>query len=94
MVHIKETFLDGQSIKIKVDGILDESSVPLLEDLCCMHLREEKKVFVDLKSIVSICREGINLLQRMQEKVTFLNLPPFISLNRQRLSNPIAGKKS
>jgi hypothetical protein len=82
MIYIKETFPDDKSVSIKVDGVLDDASIPILNNLCRLHLRDEKKICIDLKYLINICREGIDFLQQMQTKVELIDPPPFIKLKK------------
>jgi hypothetical protein len=65
-----------------VDGVLDDVSIPILNNLCLFHLRKERKIFIDLKYLIDICREGIDFLQQIQTEVEFIDPPPFIKLRK------------
>ena len=82
MIYIKETFPDDKSVSIKVDGVLDEASIPVLNNLFLLHFRKEKKILIDLKYLINICREGIDFLKQIQTNVEFIDPPPFIKLRK------------
>jgi hypothetical protein len=82
MIYIKETFPDDKSVSIKVDGVLDEAAIPVLNDLFLLHFRKEKKILIDLKYLISICREGVDFLQQLESNVEFIDPPPFIKLRK------------
>jgi len=83
MIHIKESFLDEDSIIIEVDGVLDLGSIPVLKGVCERHLDEERKVLLDLEGVVHITREGRGFLYGLQQKVSIANLPEFVKLERK-----------
>ena len=82
MIYIKEAFPDDKSVSIKVDGVLDDVSIPILNNLCLFHQRKERKIFIDLKYLINICREGIDFLQQIQADVELIDPPPFIKLRK------------
>jgi len=83
MIYIKESFPDLQSVSLKVDGLLDDGSIPILKNLCQQHMEKGRRVFLDLKLLINVCRKGIVFLQQNQSTVTFVNLPPFIKLEKR-----------
>ena len=80
MIHIKENFPEHDLVTIKVDGILDQGAIPVLEDVCERHLQAEKEVFLNLEEVVHITREGREFLRELAKKVRIHNLPEFIKL--------------
>ena len=57
LFHIKEIFSDDQSILLQADGRLDESSIPILNDICQRHLREGREVILNMEGLYHISRE-------------------------------------
>jgi len=86
MIYIKETFPDDKSVSIKVDGVLDDASIPILNNLYLLHLGKEKKILIDLKYLINISREGIDFLQQINGKVEIIDPPPFIKLRKNNLN--------
>jgi len=86
MIYIKETFPDEKSVAIQVDGVLDEVSIPILNNVLLFHAKKEKRIFIDLKHLINICRGGVDFLQKIQTKVEFIDPPPFINLRKNNLS--------
>ena len=80
MIHIKENYLDDDTIAIKVDGILDQAAIPVLEDVCDRHLGGDKVVHLNLEEAVHVTREGRAFLRELAKKVRISNLPEFIKL--------------
>ena len=80
MIHIKENLLDDDTIAIKVDGVLDQGAVPVLEDVCERYLSSDKVVHLNLKEMVHVTREGRAFLRELAKKVQIANLPEFIKL--------------
>jgi len=86
MIYIQETFPDDKSVSIKVDGVLDDASIPILNNVFLLHSKKEKRILIDLKHLINICREGIDYLQQIQTKVEFIDPPPFITLRKNDLN--------
>jgi len=80
MIHIKEDFLDKDTIAIVVDGVLDQATIPILGGVCDRHLQNERKVLLNLEGVVHITREGRRFLHGMREKLNMANLPEFVKL--------------
>jgi len=80
MIHIKEDFLDKDTIAIVVDGVLDQATIPILGGVCDRHLQNERKVLLNLEGVVHITREGRRFLHGMREKLNIANLPEFVKL--------------
>ena len=43
MIHIDEIHSSRDTVFLGVDGVLDQWSVPVLEEVCRRHLNEEKE---------------------------------------------------
>ena len=82
MIHIKEDFLDKNTIAIVVDGVLDQGTIPILRGVCDRHLYEQRKVHLNLEGVVHITREGRRFLHGIHEKVSIANLPEFVKLEQ------------
>lgn len=83
MIHIKENFLDEDTISIEVDGVLDQGTIPILKGVCERHLDEERKVVLNLEGVVHITREGRGFLHGIEHRVSIANLPEFVRLVRK-----------
>lgn len=84
MIHIKEDFMDKDTIAIVVDGVLDQGTIPILRGVCDRHLHEERKVLLNLEGVVHITREGRQFLHGMREKLSIANLPEFVKLEQNQ----------
>jgi len=84
MIHIKEDFLDKDTIAIIVDGVLDQVTIPILSGVCDRHLQKERKVLLNLEGGVHITREGRRFLHGMREKLNIANLPEFVKLEQNQ----------
>ena len=82
MIHIKEDFLDKNTIAIAVDGVLDQGTIPILRGVCDRHLHEQKKVLLNLEGVVHITREGRQFLHGIHDRVSIANLPEFVKLDQ------------
>ena len=79
-IHIKEIFPDKYSVIIKVDGVLREESLSILNDVIHRHLGEGRKTFLNLEGLVYITREGREFLKKVQTIIELVNLPPFVGI--------------
>ena len=68
MIYIKESFLDDYSIVIQADGTLDSDSIPILKRVCERNLVPGRKVFLKLKDLICVSKEGKDFLKEMEEK--------------------------
>jgi len=84
MIHIKENFLDRNTVAIVVDGLMDQGTIPILRGVCDRHLHEKRKVLLNLEGVVHITREGRQFLHGIHEKVSIANLPEFVKLEQDQ----------
>ena len=68
MIYIKESFEDDHSVRIRVDGVLDEESLRLLEDVCKQHLKASRKIRLDANEVLYSTRGGRDFLKEIQNK--------------------------
>ena len=80
MIHINEKDSGSDSVLLGVDGVLDQRSVPVLEEVCHRHLKEEKEIVLDLEGLLHITREGRKFLREMEDRVGIVNLPEFVKI--------------
>jgi len=72
MIYIQEHFSDSESVTISVDGLLTRESVDTLREVLMHHLKEGKKVSVNLKKLNYISREGKMVLREFEDKVILI----------------------
>jgi hypothetical protein len=80
MIHINERHSNGHTVLLGVDGVLDQMSVPVLEEVCCRHLKREKEIVLNLEGLLHITREGRRFLQEIEDRVGIVNAPEFVKL--------------
>lgn len=80
MIHINETDSGWDTVLLGVDGVLDQRSVPVLEEVCHRHLKGEKKIVLDLEGVLHITRDGRKFLQEIEDRVGIVNVPEFVKL--------------
>lgn len=83
MIYIKESFTSCNSVEVKVDGILDSQSIPILKNVCEVHLNADKRVLLQLAGLTHISREGRDFLHEIRNKVIMANIPQFARLETQ-----------
>jgi hypothetical protein len=80
LIHIKETFNDDKSITLRVDGRLDGSSIPTLNDICQRYLLDGLKIILDIEGLYHISREGRDFLDSIKERITLEKIPSFMKI--------------
>lgn len=80
MIHLSQTYPNGQSVIIKVEGRLDSESLPVLADTYRKALESGKKTGMDLAKITNIDREGKGFLGEIQDTVELIDLPLYIKM--------------
>ncbi len=83
MIYIKESFTGIDTVEVKVDGILDSQSIPILKNICEVHLKVDKKVLLLLAGLTHISREGRDFLHEIRKKVIIIDIPQFVRLETQ-----------
>jgi glycerol-3-phosphate responsive antiterminator len=93
MIYIKESLQNDHSIKIQVDGILDEETMPILKNVFERHREAGNKVFLHIDGLIHITREGKNFLKELPENAIIVTHPQFVELENQDHLNKIKGGK-
>ena len=83
MIHIEETILDENTIAIKLGGILDQSTIPVIKHVCDGYLEGHRTIHLDLEKLIHITREGRNFLNGIKQKVHLMHLPEFMQLENR-----------
>jgi len=83
MIHIEETILDENTIAIKLEGILDQSTIPIIKNVCDRYLESRRTIHLDLEKLIHITREGRNFLNGIKQKVHLMHLPEFMQLENR-----------
>ena len=63
IIYIKEVYSDDLSIILRVDGILDSTSISILKTACERHTNGKQKIELDLRKLIHINREGREFLE-------------------------------
>jgi len=82
-ILITETESGSGAIVIKVDGILDRETVPVLSEVCERHIGRYREVRVNLEGIIHVTREGREFLQQQQKRLILVNPPLFLDLLKE-----------
>lgn len=80
MIYLTDSYPDKRSVVIKLEGMLDSESLPVVEDAYRKNLKSGKKITIDLESVSSIDRDGRNFLVQIQNEVQYVGLPPYIQM--------------
>ncbi len=80
LIRITESVTSHRSVNIIVDGTIDQSSLPILQDVCTRHLKQHKSITVCLRGLVHIDGNGRGYLMRIKDEVELSHLPEFLKL--------------
>jgi len=84
LVYIKKVFSNPHSVTIRVDGILDSESIPVLKKFCQRYFRGNKEVHLELGGLRHLSREGAEFLQEIEPKVVYVEPPKFVRLKDRK----------
>lgn len=79
-IHVREVFEDDVSVVIRIDGILDAESIPIVEEVCHRHLGLGRRVLLGVEGLLHISRDGREFLRQIQDQVIIENAPQFVRL--------------
>jgi len=80
MIHVEETILDQNTISIKLEGVLDQSAIPVIQSVFDRYLESHRAIHLDLEGLMHITREGRNFLNGIKQNVRLTHLPEFMQL--------------
>ena len=82
MIYIKEIIPDKNSVAIRPEGILDPTSLPVLEEVLKNHLKGGKKILLDLGGVLNVSREAKDFLQGLKGSIIFISSLEFKKLEK------------
>ena len=88
MFHIEDVSNRKGLSDLKVDGILNASSLPTLVKIIETKLSLGQAVRLRLGGIIHCDRTGIHFLRQYQDKVTLDGLSEFLKIQIRAKSNP------
>ncbi len=89
MLHIEDKSLKKGFTDLKVDGILNASSLPTLRKIIEKKLSDKKKVRLQLSGIIHCDRNGIHFLRQYQDKVVLDGMSEFLRMEmRTKIGDP------
>lgn len=83
MIHVKEHRLDHHTVAIDVAGVLDQSAVPVVKEVCDRYPENEMVTLLNLEGVTHVTREGRRFLKTVDSKVNIVNLPEFIRMGKR-----------
>jgi len=83
MIYIKELLRDDQILVIKVDGVLDDESLPVLRKVCEKKLDFRRGLELDLVGLLFINREARLFLERLQKEGAHIYYPKGMGLEKR-----------
>jgi ABC-type transporter Mla MlaB component len=89
MLHIKNQSDMAELVLLKVDGILNASSLPTLKALIEKKHSQKKKIRLDLGGVIHSDRSGIVFLRQWQDRIEMLGMSEFLKLELQTGPRPI-----
>lgn len=92
LIYIKKIFSNRHSVTIRVDGILDSESIPILKKFCKRYFKGNKEVQLHLGGLRHLSREGMKFLQEIRKRVIYVEPPKFVRLEDQNINGRGLGK--
>lgn len=83
-IHVREAFEGDDSVVIRIDGILDAESIPVVEEVCHRHLGRGRRVLLEVEGLLHISRDGREFLRQIQDQVIIENAPQFVRLEGRK----------
>ena len=80
MIHIQETILDQNTVAVKLEGVLDQSAIPVIQSVFDRYLESHRAMHLDLEGLIHITREGRDYLNGIRQNVNLIHLPEFMQL--------------
>jgi hypothetical protein len=87
VIFIKETPKGNDTVNIRVDGILDPESIPVLKKVCEIQWAAGKTVLLNLEGLLHISREGMEFLKKISKKIAVVEQPKYIYLDGDDLKD-------
>ena len=81
MIHIEEITLDPNTITIKLEGVLDQTALPVIQGVFERCLKKHLAIHLDVGGLTHITREGRNYLNGIRQNVNLKHLPKFMTLD-------------
>ena len=78
MLRIMEGNATNDSMTLRLDGSLISHWVEVLRSSCEQAFTHRDELILDLAGVSFADREGVELLQQLQPRVTFINCSPFL----------------
>ena len=91
MLHIEDKSHKKGFADLKVDGILNASSLPTLKKIIESKLSDNAKIRLQLAGVIHCDRNGIVFLRHYQDKVILEGLSEFLRLEMCNNINHVAG---
>ena len=80
MIHIEEKFLDENTVAIKLGGVLNQSTIPVIKGVYDRYRENHHIIYLDLKGLIHITREGRDFLNKIKQQVRLTHIPGFMQL--------------
>ena len=75
MIRVSEILSGPECVRIRVDGVLDRQTIPILQDVFRRHVQSKERIELHLEDLVNISREGIRFLRQLDRKFILVDPP-------------------
>ena len=75
MIRVSEILSGRDSVSIRVDGVLDRRTLPILKDVCRRHIQSKERIELHLEDLINISREGVRFLRQLDRKFILVDPP-------------------
>ncbi|MBT3367124.1 MAG: hypothetical protein HN416_08215 [Nitrospina sp.] len=87
MLYIKEIYSDNHLVELKVDGTLNNASLPTLQKIMRKHFSSNKRILLKLEDIVHCDRSCLSFLRECKENLELVGMSEFLRLGIETKSS-------
>ncbi|MCP4629196.1 MAG: STAS domain-containing protein [bacterium] len=80
MIYFKETFSEDGDVFIRIEGELNNATMPVLRDLCAGHLGKKRKLSINLEDVNRIDNASLAYLKSIRSQVRLDGLSQYLKL--------------
>jgi hypothetical protein len=77
MIFVKEHFLDHNTVEIRMEGILDSDSIPVIRKVVDQYITGGKKIILNNHGLIHISREGKEFLKNIATQGIITSIPNY-----------------
>ena len=80
MIYVSQSYPDKGSVIIKVEGSINDETLPVFQDVYNKHVSADKRIAIDLKRIVGVGKQAKTFLKSIHSTVRFIDMPEYLKM--------------